>query len=76
MGAVATPARATQVANPPAAERPAARLFEPRTGGVTLEDTILRTWEDLVVQGSAGCPVCGGRLRAGDGCDACDADLA
>lgn len=75
MGAVATPARATRVNDPLATERPAPR-HEPRTGGVSLEDSILRTWEDLVVQGSAGCPVCGGRLRAGHGCDGCDADLA
>lgn len=76
MSAVATPAPATRVNDPLATERPAPRHHEPRTGGVSLEDSILRTWEDLVGQGSAGCPVCGGRLRAGRGCDRCDADLA
>jgi hypothetical protein len=75
MSAVATPARATRVTDPPAAERPASRLFEPRTGGVTLEDSILGTWEDLVAEGSAGCPVCGGRLRVAGGCEACDSAL-
>jgi hypothetical protein len=60
----------------PATGRPAARLFEPHTGGVSLEDSILRTWEDLTGEGSAGCPVCGGRLRAAGGCDSCGSDLA
>ncbi len=75
MSAVATPARATRVTDPLATERSAPRLFQPRTGGVSLEDTILRAWEDLVDQGSAGCPVCGGRLRVMGGCEACDAAL-
>ena len=59
----------------PATGRPAARLFEPRTGGVSLEDSILRTWEDLTDQGSAGCPVCGGRLRVAAGCESCGSEL-
>ena len=57
------------------AGRPAQRLFEPRAGGVSLEDSILRVWEDLVGDGSAGCPVCSGRLRAGVGCEACGSAL-
>jgi hypothetical protein len=54
--AVATQ-RGARVPAVPAAGRPAARRFEPRTGGVSLEDSILRTWEDLTGAGSAGCPV-------------------
>ena len=59
----------------PATGRPAAGLFEPRTGGVSLEDSILRTWEDLTGVGSAGCPVCGGRLPSATACDSCGSEL-
>jgi hypothetical protein len=76
MSAVATHRRSALVTDPPAAERPAARLFEPRAGGVSLEDKILRTWEDLAGRGDAGCPVCGGRMRVTAGCEACGSELA
>jgi hypothetical protein len=51
-----------------------ARLFE--SPGLTLEDTILGAWEDLVAGGPAECPVCGGTLRIVGGCDSCGADLS
>lgn len=75
MSAVATPERSARVTDPPATERPEPRLFEPRTGGVTLEDSILGIWEDLTGQGSAGCPVCGGRIHVAGGCEACGSGL-
>jgi hypothetical protein len=54
----------------------------PRTGqdaplfddGLTLEDTVLGVWEDLVVGGSARCPVCGGSLTP-DSCEGCGSEL-
>jgi hypothetical protein len=77
VGAVAT---AAQVDEPPATGRstsPEPRLFEPQAdpGGVSLEDVILRAWEDLAGSGSVECPVCGGRMRASAGCETCGADL-
>ncbi len=54
--------------------RPAPRLFEPR--GRTLEDLIAGAWEDLVAEGAADCPVCGGTMRVVSGCDSCGADLS
>ena len=76
VSAVATRRRSALVTDSPAAARPAPRLFEPRTGGVSLQDSILRTWEDLTGQGSAGCPVCGGRIRVAGGCESCGSSLA
>jgi len=73
--AMATKQRSARFRATPAAGRPAQRLFEPRAGGVSLEDSILRVWEDLVGDGSAGCPVCSGRLRAAAGCEACGSAL-
>jgi hypothetical protein len=55
-------------------EHSASRLFEPK--GLTLEDTILGAWEDLLAGGPAECPVCGGYMRTAGGCDSCGADLA
>jgi hypothetical protein len=54
----------------------ASRLFEP--GGATLEDSILAVWEDLVAQGRAECPVCGGSMSppADGGCRACGSELS
>jgi hypothetical protein len=74
-GAVATRERSAPEGATPATGRPARRLFEPLTGGASLEDSILRTWEDLIGQGSAGCPVCGGRLRVASGCESCGSEL-
>ena len=53
----------------------ASRLFEPRT--VSLEDSILTVWRDLVEQGRAECPVCGGPMApaAEGGCSGCGARL-
>lgn len=78
MGAVATSARSALVHDPLAAERPARRLFEPPQpgGGVSLEESILGVWEDLSRHGHAGCPVCGGRMRAEAGCDGCGSVLS
>jgi hypothetical protein len=72
MSAVATRERepvATE--RPQRGERP--RLFD---DGVTLEDRILGTWEDLVVEGCAACPVCGGSIAAGAGCEDCGSELS
>jgi hypothetical protein len=74
--AVATNGRTARTRAAPATGLPARRLFEPRAGGVSLEDSILRTWEDLTAQGSAGCPVCGGRLRAASACESCGSELS
>jgi hypothetical protein len=78
MSAVATHGRSALVTDPPAAERPAARLFEPRRpdGGVSLEERLLAVWEDLTREGHAGCPVCGGRINVTSGCEACGSDLS
>jgi hypothetical protein len=78
VGAVGT---AIFVEEPPAtgrSEPPAPRLFEPAAdpGGVSLEDSILRVWEDLTGSGGAECPVCGGRMRVSAGCDGCGSDLS
>jgi len=74
--AVATDERSARTRATPGTGRPARRLFEPHTGGVSLEDSILRTWEDLTDQGSAGCPVCGGRQRAASACEDCGSELS
>jgi hypothetical protein len=50
------------------------KLFEP--GGATLEDSILGVWDDLVADGRADCPVCGGSMSAAGGCEACGAELS
>ena len=52
------------------------RLFEP--GGATLEDVVLRVWEDLAAEGRAVCPVCGGPMSpsAAGGCPACGSELS
>ncbi len=52
------------------------RLFEP--GGATLEDVVLRVWEDLAAEGRAVCPVCGGSMSpsADGGCRACGSELS
>ena len=77
MGAGGT---AILVEEPPAtgrSEPPAPRLFEPEAdpGGVSLEDSILRVWEDLAGSGGAECPVCGGRMRVASGCGNCGSEL-
>lgn len=78
MSAVATCRGPGLVTDPPAAERPAARLFEPHRpdGGVSLEERLLAVWEDLTRDGHAGCPVCGGRIHVASGCEACGSELS
>jgi hypothetical protein len=49
------------------------RLFE--AAGETLEDAILRTWDELVVEGRVGCPVCAGEMAAAAGCPRCGSEL-
>jgi hypothetical protein len=41
---------------------------------VTLEDVVLRVWEDLALEGAADCPVCGGSMAPG-GCRDCESAL-
>ena len=73
MSSMATATQSPELAIDATTER-SARLFEPH--GLTLEDTILGAWEDLVAGSPAECPVCGGRLRAAGGCDSCGSDLS
>jgi hypothetical protein len=74
VAAIATSERSVCVADPPAAARSAPRLFAP--GEVSLEESILRTWEDLTGSGSAECPVCGGRMHLARGCESCGSALS
>jgi hypothetical protein len=69
MGAVATEQRGLA-----ADEAPEPRLFE--TAGATLEDRILRSWDELVARGRTRCPVCGGSLRAAARCEDCGSELS
>jgi hypothetical protein len=58
-------------------EAPPARQVSPtlfERDRATLEDVVLRVWEDLGLEGHAGCPVCGGPMSA-SGCDDCGAEL-
>jgi tRNA(Ile2) C34 agmatinyltransferase TiaS len=71
---MATATHSPELAIDAPTERSAMRLFEPH--GLTLEDTILGAWEDLVAGSPAECPVCGGRMRAAGGCDSCGSDLS
>jgi hypothetical protein len=50
------------------------RLFEP--GGVSLEDSILRIWDELVNEGRTACPVCGGSMTPAGGCEDCRSELS
>jgi len=57
----------------------AGRLFESPASehdGVTLEDSILAVWEDLVVSEAAECPVCGGWIRGQAPCEGCGSELS
>ena len=69
MAALAT--REQAVAEQRQAGQGASKLFEP--GGATLEDVVLRVWEDLAAEGRAVCPVCGGSMSpsADGGCRTC-----
>jgi hypothetical protein len=60
---------------PPAPARPPApQLFEP--GGVTLEDVVVALWDELVAEGRAECPVCGGSITRSAACGSCGAELS
>lgn len=69
--AVAT--RERTMAERPQPARSPSRLFEP--GEATLEASILRLWDELVADGRADCPVCGGPMVASGGCERCGAEL-
>lgn len=62
------------VERPQRGRRP--RLFD---DGLTLEDRVLRAWEDLIVEGRCACPVCGGSMAAGGAaaaaCTGCGSEL-
>jgi hypothetical protein len=74
VSAVATSERPGLVDDAPAAARSAPRLFRP--GEISLEDLILGAWEGLARNGRAECPVCGGPLAAGAGCEGCGSELS
>ena len=74
MSAVATSDRPARVTDPPAAARSAPRLFRP--GEISLEDLVLGAWEGLARSGCAECPVCGGRIERGEGCEGCGSELS
>lgn len=61
------------------------RLWEELGGEGTLDEQIVRAWEDLAVHHHTDCPVCGGVLQAvfagrlqpiGGRCDSCGSKLA
>ena len=73
MAALATRERAV-------AERPQAgprRVEAVRAGRRDASRTsILAVWEDLVAEGRADCPVCGGSISADGGCAGCGSELS
>jgi tRNA(Ile2) C34 agmatinyltransferase TiaS len=72
MSALATRPGTSAAIEPPPAGNPAPTLFERER--VTLEDVVLRVWEDLALEGRAGCPVCGGSMSS-SGCADCGTEL-
>jgi len=74
VSAVATRPARTEVG--PIVGRPAARLFDPPGGELSLEDSILGLLEELSREGEAACPVCTGRLGAGGECRDCGSALS
>ena len=75
MSAVVTTERPADVVERPQRKADGPPLFD---DGVRLEDAILGLWEDVVVEGRAGCPVCGGSMAAAGGhaaCADCGAEL-
>lgn len=73
MSAVATREAGTALIDRLQRVKASARPFD---DGLTLEDKILGAWEDLVVEGRAACPVCGGgQMAAGSGCSSCGSEL-
>lgn len=73
LGAAVTTTRPALADRPPA-RIPAAQLFEP--GGVTLEDVVVALWDELVAEGRAECPVCGGSITPAAACGSCGAELS
>ena len=74
MGAVATHVERDGGPAGPRTDGSAERLFE--SGGPTLEDVVLGAWEELVADGRAECPVCGGAMSMLGGCPECGSDLS
>jgi hypothetical protein len=72
MSAVATRRPEAGTIERPQLDASAPTLFE--RDRVTLEDVVLRVWEDLALEGAAECPVCGGSV-APAGCQRCGAEL-
>ncbi len=72
MTAVATRRAPASSMERPQVDHSAPTLFE--RDRVTLEDTVLRVWEDLALEGGAECPVCGGSM-APAGCQDCGSAL-
>jgi len=52
----------------------ARQMFDP--GAPTLDERISSTWAGLVSSGSAECPVCASRVRAGQPCAGCGSELS
>ena len=73
MSALATREHAVGAIERPQMRRSAPRLFD--HGEVSLEDVVLGAWEDLSVEGRAGCPVCGGSMTPA-GCQDCASELS
>ena len=72
MSAVATRPSSGTTTRRSRMEQSAPTLFE--RDRVTLEDVVLRVWEDLALDGAADCPVCGASMAPG-GCQGCGAEL-
>jgi hypothetical protein len=72
VSAIATREPAAATERPQRAEA-SPRLFD---DGFTLEDRVLRAWEDLIVEGRGACPVCGGSMATGSPCESCGSELS
>ncbi len=70
--AVAT--REPALVHEPEAVGASSRLFEPE--GATLEDAILRIWDDILADGHANCPVCSAEMVTAGRCEGCGASLS
>jgi hypothetical protein len=73
VSAVATREREGVATERPQRAEASQRLFD---DGLTLEDKVLGAWEDLIVEGRAACPVCGGSMAAGSPCEGCGSELS
>jgi hypothetical protein len=64
---------------PPTATPQRARLFAPEglePRGRTLEDSVVATWRDLRLRGTASCLVCGSAVDAEGTCGHCGSELS